>query len=256
MYKNNIPHSNEEKDVKLLGNKKARDDIQDSQISEYDSSYFSYSSDIEVKSFTQKKTEQNIKEKYIQVFEIKTRKNKNIEIDKISGAIREKDYNFLNKYAFPYKTLSFYNTTYMVMDTNTFRKLNFFCPICKEQLRHYSIYYHIFQFHFKEIKGHLTQRDIARSCARLIDKEYEKIKNSVELLSELAILYNSCNFTGYSVWRNLAQKQIEEIKSLNVDNLYFNKTLENVMNNLNKKLPLNENKNKTKKRIFKKKDKY
>ena len=252
MISNKIPKTIEAKNSSLIGKKRSKKENSPNEASESDSSFYSSSSDLEENSLMKEQYKQNIKEKYIQVLEIKTGNNQNIEVDKVAGAIETKDVNFLNKFAFPYKTLNYYNNKYITIDTNTFRKLNFFCPICKEQFRHYSIYYHVFQFHFNVMKDHLTQRDIARSCSKLLDKEYEKIKNSIELFSELATLFNSCNFRGYSQWRNLAEKQIIEIKNLNIEKLYFDKTVENAIKNLNNKLPINGNKNKTKKRTFKK----
>ena len=167
MSNNNAPITSETKDGRLLGKKRNKREIITSEASESDASFDSSDSDLEEKSLMQKQNEQNIKEKFIPIIEIKNGNNKNIETDKIARALEEKDYKFLNEFAFPYKTLSYFNTKYIIIDTNTFRKLNFFCPICKEQFRHYSIYYHIFQFHFQNIKDHLTQRDIARSCSKL-----------------------------------------------------------------------------------------
>ena len=57
---------------------------------------------------------------------------------------------------------------------------------------------HIFLNYFWERNQYLNQRQIASSCAVILEKEYKKIKSSLKLFSEVAALFNECNFLGNS----------------------------------------------------------
>ena len=52
-------------------------------------------------------------------------------------------------------------------------------------------------------------------------KKYEKIQNSLNIFSELAILYNTCQFIGLSKWKHNEKKEIEELKNLSVEKIIF-----------------------------------
>ena len=242
----------EEKDQKLLTKKRAINNDNNSENESYTSS-FSENSESDIVSLMQKQLAKNQKKKYISVINIKRGKFEELECAKIASFIKNKEMDPLDDFAFPYMSQNDFNDTVFTADTNTFRKLCFYCPICKQYFRHYSLYYHIFQFHFQSIKEYLSDREIAKSCSRLMENEFEKIITSIELFSELAILYSSCDFRGCSEWRHTTDRKIKKLKNLNLENTYFKKTLEEAVKELGKILPVNENKNKTKKRTLKKK---
>ena len=83
-----------------------------------------------------------------------------------------------------------------------------------------------------------------------MEKEISKAYNSLKIFSELAILFEDCEFRGLSSWRETAKNSIKIIKNLNIKETYFNESVEEAKNNLKEILPLNKNKNK--KRIYKK----
>ena len=96
--------------------------------------------------------------------------------------------------------------------------------------------FHIFEFHFQYINKYLNHIDISSECAKLMNKEYIKIKNALENLSELAIVYKNCNFRGMSMWRNEANEQIDDIMHLKVYEKYFKIFLNKALKNLEKKI--------------------
>ena len=53
--------------------------------------------------------------------------------------------------------------------------------------------YHIFQNHFSKIEEYLSKKDISHS-AKLMEKEAEKIENSLITILELMKLFENANF--------------------------------------------------------------
>ena len=178
--------------------------------------------------------------------------DKKIEKDKALSGIRElirkKDFKSLIKYSFPYMPQIEFNSKIVNLDNDIFRTLLFFyCPECNIRLRHYSMPFHIFQFHHKFINKHLTNKEVAHGCSKLMKNEYKKIKSALENFSELATVYNNCDFRGNSIWREEADAQIEEISNLNIKKSYFEISLSEALKNVEKKLPMNKSKNKGRK---------
>ncbi len=75
-----------------------------------------------------------------------------------------------------------------------------------------------------------------------MENEFKKIEKSIELFSELAILFESCDFNGASEWRSNAEDKIEYLQKLDIKKKYFCITKEDAFNLLYEKLPLNKNK--------------
>ena len=73
-----------------------------------------------------------------------------------------------------------------------------------------------------------------------IGKRLKKIKSSLKLFSEVAALFNECNFLGNSEWRYKAKKRIEKIKSLDIKKQYFSLDVKNAILSLENKFPLNK----------------
>ena len=182
----------------------------------------------------------------IQLVIIKKGKNKeqNTSLEEIKNIFKEKQYKKIKEYVFPYINIGKFNSLIYPKDIKIFRSLFFYCPICKKIFRNYSISYHIFQNHFSEIENYLSQNEIAYGCAMLLEKEYRKIKNSLENFAELSILFKSTKIKGFGFWTFRAEKIIEEIKRVKIEQIYFKMELSDVKKNLEKKLPLNKNKNK------------
>lgn len=172
------------------------------------------------------------------------KKDKDKVLEEVKEIIRTQKFKLLIDYTFPYMQQNEFNSKIGKLDNDLFRSLLFFyCPECKVPLRHYSMPFHIFEFHFEYINKYLNHKDIANGCAKLMNNEYNKIKNALENFSELAIVFKNCNFRGQSIWRNEANEQIDDIVKLNVFEQYFKRPLGEALRNLEKKLPMNKNKN-------------
>lgn len=180
---------------------------------------------------------------------INNEKNNNISLDKIKKLFRNREYDLLVNYKFPFINQSEFNSKIYPIGLKEIRSLFFYCPLCDGSFRHYSIPSHIFQSHFLHADEYLTQKQIAKSCASILEKEYEKICNSLKIFSEVATIFESCNFVGMSLWRNNARNSINKIKYLNIEEKFFRIALENAKMELSKKMPINKNKNK--KRVYK-----
>ena len=81
-----------------------------------------------------------------------------------------------------------FNSKIAKLDNDLFRNLLFFYfPECKFPLRHYSMHFHIFEFHFEYINKYLNHKDIASGCAKLMNNEYNKIKMHKKVLVNLKL---------------------------------------------------------------------
>lgn len=174
------------------------------------------------------------------------KKNKNNCIEKISlkiirNLIDKKKYSLLSKYSFPYIVQKEFNQKIFNISLKEFRRLLFYCPICKKNYRHFSMSYHIFQYHFKYRNIYLNQREIANGCAKILEKEYNKIKTSLELFGQISLLFQDCQCRNASIWRMSAKNEKDEIQKLNIKKKYFSYQLEDAIKSLEKKLPLNIN---------------
>lgn len=238
----------------LLGQKRKKSDSSNNENSSESSSY-SMSSEKEVESLMKKQLNNNKRSDTIPVINMKNGTPEDVAVKNIESLYKKNDTESLDNYSFPYMSQNQFNRNFLFIQADSFRKLSFYCPLCKKDFKHYSMYYHIFQVHFNSINQFLSEREIANSCAKLMNNEYKKINNSLKLFTELAILYKSCNFAGGSEWKDMADKQIEKLKNLNINKTYFMKNLDEVKKLLSQSLPLNKNKNNTKKRTFKKKNK-
>lgn len=181
--------------------------------------------DITENSEKNKVTKENLER--INIIIIKKEKNieKNILIKEIINLFKEMKYKKLKEYAFPFINYGKFNNIIFPIDLKVFRAL---FPICKEILRNYSIPYHIFQNHFSEIEHYLSQNEIANGCSTLLVKEYRKIKNSLENFGELAILFKSIKLKGLGYWIFETEKMIEEIRKMNIEELYIKISLKEV----------------------------
>ena len=186
------------------------------------------------------------------VIKIINNKKENVPLEKIKNLFRKKKYKGLTEFIFPYITIGKFNSDIWPVDLKIFRQLFFYCPICEKKLRNYSIPFHIFQNHFSQIDQYLTQNEIANGCAYLLEKEYRKIKNSLNNFGDLAVLFNSCEIKGINEWSSNAEDEIEEIKKMKIEEIFFKSSLNDVKISLEKKLPFN--KNKYEKRKYKEKD--
>ena len=185
-------------------------------------------------------------------FEIKFRnskKNEKIDIEKIKKLLKNKDYESLKEYQFPFMNLGAFNIYIFQITIDVFRRLFFYCPICLENFRQYSLPYHIFQNHFTSIDEYLSEREIAMSCAILMKKEYKKIDLALNTFSQLATLFESCKYKGNSETIHDAEQSIKDLKEMKIDEKFFNTTLNEAKNALNKMFPINKNKNR--KRVYK-----
>lgn len=199
--------------------------------------------DITENSEKNKETKENLDRINIIMFKNGKNIEKNILIKEIKNLFNEMNYKILKDYAFPYINYGKFNNLIIPIDLKVFRALFFYCPICKEILRNYSIAYHIFQNHFSKMDHYLSQNEIANGCATLLEKEYRKIKNSLENFGELAVLFKSTKVKGLGFWIYKTEQMIEEVKKMNFEKLFFQISLKEVKANLEKKLPLNQNKN-------------
>ena len=118
------------------------------------------------------------------------------------------------------------------IDLRKFRKLIFFCPVCSDIFRHFSIPYHIFQKHFEYIYDFLSDKEIAKCYVTLMVKE--KVDFSLENFSNLTVLFERCEFRGISSCRENAENSIKTLKKLDIKK-YFGESFEAAMNNLKKK---------------------
>jgi len=193
---------------------------------------------------------QNQKEKEKIAESIKHISKKRVSIEKIQKLFDNGDYAQLREYSFPYMKFSEFCYKIYSIDVKKFRAIYFYCPICEEKLKHFSIAYHIFQFHFNEKEKYINANEIAKGCANLMTKEYTKIKNSLQLFSELAILYNSTETRGANEWGYKAKEMINNIITMDIENEYFNRNLNEANEQLNAKLPLNKDKKKKSRNII------
>lgn len=194
-----------------------------------------------VKSLTQLQIESLKKNrKQFSIKNIKT--GEKIELLEIVKLFKLKDKANLIKYKFPYMSQNDFNYNIYNIDIKVLRSLYFACPKCEAPYRHFSMAFHIFQNHFENIEEILSKRDIAHSCAKLMENEFKKIENSLEIFSELAIIYKTCEFTGDSAWRTNINYKIETLKQLNIEKKFFRISKEEAFHLLDKRLPLNKNK--------------
>ena len=100
-------------------------------------------------------------------------------LEKIRTLFKNKNYQLLNTYSFPYMTQSDFNFNIFQLDLKHFRKLFFYCPLYNGIFRQYSLYYHIFQNHFKNVNEYLNGKEIANCCAKMMAIEFKKIDNSL-----------------------------------------------------------------------------
>ena len=135
-----------------------------------------------------------------------------------------------------------FNHYIRVIDLKLFRKLLFSCPICKSPFKHFSINYHIFQNHFSSIEDFLTDKEIARGCAKIMKIEYKKIESSLETFTELACVFKNCRIPGNSVWKDTAEEEISNLKNLNFKTIFSQIKLNEAIKLLIEKFPLNKNK--------------
>lgn len=190
--------------------------------------------------------ELNIQLKLNNLTIFKNAKNKKIKVtsQEIKNVFKDRQIQKLKDYIFPYINIGKFNNFFHPIDLKTFRNLFFYCPICEKKMRNYSISYHIFQKHFIKAEKYLSQNEMANGCANLIEKEYKKIKNSLQNYGELATFFRALKIRRFNYWSYNAENMINEIKGMNIEKLYFNTSLNEVKDNLIKKLPLNKNKNK------------
>lgn len=222
-------------------------DEENSSIENQEESSDLVSSSEEVESLGQRQMRRN---KIIKKIIIKKAESEDIiSLDEAKELLFKKDYESLIKVKFPYLSQCDFNSEIFKTDLRIFRKLLFFCPICSKGFRNYSMPYHIFQNHFDQIEAYLTEKEIARCCAKIMKMEKEKIESSLDIFSDLALLYNRCKLGRSSQWRDIAEESIKEIKTLNIEKNYFNKSQKEIMNNLTRILPINKNKNEKRKYI-------
>ena len=165
-------------------------------------------------------------------------------LKKFKEIIKQQNFESLLLYRFPYISQSEFNHQIYPTNLKQFRKLIFYCPICREYRKHSSMDFHIFEYHFEHIDEYLTEKQIAHGCSKLIKNEYKKIKNSLQFFSELADLFSQCFILGYSDWRINTNNYIEEIKNLNIANIYFSSSNKHIKDVLKLKLPVNICRNK------------
>lgn len=214
---------------------------------EFEQSENSLSSEYSNISFSGNKNKSIKEEKDMIIKGINKSKDKQVEIEYMKKLLENNEFKSLQNYSFPYIKQSVFNHKIYHIDQNQFNSLFFYCPVCNGNLRHYSMPFHIFEFHFSYIDEYLSKREIARFCAKLMDQEYIKIKSAIEFFSELAILFSKNEFVGATIWRCNAKSQINEIQNLRINEKYFNKTESQVKEVLRKKLPVNRNRNKNRK---------
>lgn len=180
---------------------------------------------------------------------IKSKKAEKTEtsLKEFKKIINQQNFQSLLLYRFPYISQSEFNHQIFPTNLKQYRKLIFYCPVCHEYRKHFSMDFHIFEYHFEHIDEYLTEKQIAHGCSKLIENEYKTIKNSLQLFSELADLFSQCFILGYSDWRTNTNNYIEEIKNLNIAKLYFLSSNKHIKDVLKMKLPVNNcrsNKNK------------
>lgn len=234
----NNPQTNNLKSDSKSGKTKTINNIESSSLSsqsvdEYSDKTYESLNKLRYQTFIENK-------KKIAIRNIET--NELVQLEKIQQFLGLKDMRNLMKYKFPYLSQNDFNYIIKKIDLEQFRKLYFACPLCNQPFRHFSMSYHIFQNHFDSIESFLSKKDIAHSCAKLMENEFKKIEKSIELFSELAILFESCDFNGASEWRSNAEDKIEYLQKLDIKKKYFCITKEDAFNLLYEKLPLNKNK--------------
>lgn len=188
------------------------------------------------------------KDKKLYIFKIKKGVKIKSSLDEVKKLFNIMDFKSLSRYRFPYMSEAEFNNKIYFLKQNHFRKLIFYCPICEKNLKHYSMDFHIFEYHFEHIDDFLNIRQIAHGCSKLLENEYKKIKKSLLLFSELAELFMQCSFIGYSNWRSNTNSYIRELKYLNISKLYFSNSNKEIKEILKMKLPVNKSRAK--------KDKY
>ncbi|MBR4414248.1 MAG: hypothetical protein IKS59_02900 [Aeriscardovia sp.] len=182
-------------------------------------------------------------------------RDENIKLDDIKLMFKKKNYEGLDEYSFSYMTQSIFNHRIYKTSLKEFRDLFFRCPKCDQVFRNFSLPGHIFQFHFETINEYLTDKEIANASANLMNKEFNKIQKSLEIYSNLAIIFLNSNRKGYSQCRNDALETINYIKNYNLEKV-LNKNIDDARKYLETILPINKNKNKNRqyrKRIKKQK---
>ena len=178
--------------------------------------------------------------KKIEIRNIKT--NEIISKEKVDKYNINKDLKSLGKYVFTYISLNDFNHYIRTIDLKIFRSLFFSCPVCKKPFRLFSLSYHIFQNHFSRIEEFLSDKEIARGCAKLMKIEYKKIEYSLETFSELACIFKSCKIGGNSVWRDTAENEIDYLQNLNAKRFFLQLKKKEAYELLISKFPLNKNK--------------
>ena len=69
----------------------------------------------------------------------------------------------------------------------------------------------------------------------MLEKEYRKIKNSLTNFGDLAVLFNLCEIKGINEWSSNAEDEIEEIKKMKIEEIFFKSSLDDVKISLQKK---------------------
>ena len=203
-------------------------------------------SDLDSSSIDKESMNQNILEpvsihkKNIEVRKIQT--NEKIDLNIICKYLLLKDYKVLSKYKFPYMSQNDFNSYIGNIDLKLLRKLYFACPICGKCYRHFSMSFHIFQSHFEKIEEYLSNKVIARCCAKLMKSEYKKIKNSLQTFSELSAIFKNCQYSGNSLWRSNAENEIDNLEKLNIQKMIMEISKDKAMHLLGQKFPLNKSK--------------
>ena len=152
------------------------------------------------------------------------------------------DITNLIKYKFPHLSQNDFNYNIYNIYIILIHSLYSACQICELPHRHLSMGFRLFQYHFEYIEEFLSSREIAHICAKMMEYEFRKIENSLQIFSELAVIYQSCEFFGAPDWRAKTYSRIEAIKHLNIEKKYFKMSKEKALKLLILKLQLIKNK--------------
>ena len=167
-----------------------------------------------------------------------------VPLEEVKLKFDKKEYEELQKYEFPYMRQSKFNNEIYQVSIKEFRMLYFYCPVCSQKYRQYSIPYHIFQYHFPLVEKYLNQKEIANCAAKLMQNEYKKIDKSLKFYGELAVLFSGCNYRGNNETIFEADNSLNILKNLDFESKYLNISVEQAKEYLTKILPINKNKNK------------
>ena len=238
------PISSEKKKTSTIDSQTKKKPFEDTQVYSSDSSEDYMESSDEIISLEKLQMKNNKKPEEIIIKKTDSKTNVNVSLEEIRTYFKDKNYDHLKKYEFPYMKLSRFNDDISRITIKEFRELYFYCPICNQRYRQYSIPFHIFQFHFDEIHKYLNPKEIANCCAMLMNKQYKKIDKAIKIYSYLAILFDGCDYKGNNEEIFNANNSLDIIKNLYISKSYFNLSIEEAKNNLRKILPINKNRNK------------